>query len=364
MSDPAEPAALAIARLVPAITGALDALEDAARHLDLASLSSLARRVAARREPLSAALLASRALSWPERLQPLRECLEAAGAEALQAVIGLEAAEEEPDPLRAARRAWRSAARSSEALYPLAGFLGLVSRHFIEPAQRDDPAVKARLGSARPGRDGVGTMHLGGPPGTRGGASLYVPEYLDEADAAPLIVALHGGSGNGAAFLWSWLRTARTRGAILLAPTAIGDTWSLTEPQVDGPRIARLIAELGQRWRVDGQKILLTGMSDGGTFTYSWGLGDACPATHLAPVAAGYHPILMGFADPPRLRSLPVRIVHGARDWMFAVATARDAERTLRAAGAAVTYCEIADLAHCYPREENGAILDWFLGKG
>ena len=53
-------------------------------------------------------------------------------------------------------------------------------------------------------------MHVGGPPGTRGAFSLYVPEYYDAASACPLVVALHGGSGNGGAFLWSWLREART----------------------------------------------------------------------------------------------------------------------------------------------------------
>ena len=63
-------------------------------------------------------------------------------------------------------------------------------------------------------------MHVGGPAGTRGAFSLYVPEYYDPARAWPLVVAMHGGSGNGGAFLWSWLREARTRGFILLAPTA------------------------------------------------------------------------------------------------------------------------------------------------
>ena len=29
--------------------------------------------------------------------------------------------------------------------------------------------------------------------------------------------------------------------------------------------------------------------------------------------------------------------------------------------GAAVTYREIADLSHVYPREEGSRILDWFL---
>jgi phospholipase/carboxylesterase len=46
-------------------------------------------------------------------------------------------------------------------------------------------------------------------------------------------------------------------------------------------------------------------------------------------------------------------------DWMFPVQTAQVARETLKSLGAEVTYREIADLSHTYPREENGAILDW-----
>ena len=38
---------------------------------------------------------------------------------------------------------------------------------------------------------------------------------------------------------------------------------------------------------------------------------------------------------------------------------ARDAERALTKAGANVTYREIEDLSHTYPRELNPAILAW-----
>jgi len=359
VSAPQEPAAAVIARLSPAIMGVLDALEYAARHVAPDTLTQLATAMAGRGEALDAALAESRAMDWPDRWAPVRECLESAAEQASRSLISFSVA---ADDMRAAGRALRLAVRATEALYPLAGFMRGISAHFIEPAARGDPAIIARIAAAQPGRDGVGTLHLGGPPGTRGGASLYVPEYDDGVRSWPLVVALHGGSGNGGDFLWTWLRTARTTGCVLLAPTAIGETWSLTEPEIDGPNIARLMAGVTAQWRIDPRRMLLTGMSDGGTFCYSWGLGRDCPCTHLAPVAAGYHPFLMGFADIERLPGFPVRITHGARDWMFAATTAREAARTLRAAGANVDHAEIADLAHTYPREENAAILDWFLG--
>jgi phospholipase/carboxylesterase len=63
------------------------------------------------------------------------------------------------------------------------------------------------------------------------------------------------------------------------------------------------------------------------------------------------------------IRGLPVYLAHGALDWMFPVDMARQARDSLAAAGAAVTYREIEDLSHTYPREENRLILDWFLAR-
>jgi phospholipase/carboxylesterase len=207
-------------------------------------------------------------------------------------------------------------------------------------------------------------MHVGGPAGTRGAFSLYVPEYYDPARAWPLVVAMHGGSGNGGAFLWSWLREARTRGFIVIAPTARGQTWSMMEPDVDRPNIDQMVEQVGSDWNLDPAHQLLTGMSDGGTFTYVLGLRGDCRFTHLAPVAAVFHPMMMISADAERVRGLPVHIVHGTQDWMFPPEIAQSAERTLKQAGANVVYREIADLSHTYPRDENARILDWFLSAG
>jgi phospholipase/carboxylesterase len=189
-----------------------------------------------------------------------------------------------------------------------------------------------------------------------------VPEYHDPANPMPLVVALHGGSGNGGAFLWSWVREARTRGFVLLAPTAVGTTWSLMEAEIDGPNIGEMVEQVASQWPIDRARTLLTGMSDGGTFTYVLGLRGDCRFTHLAPIAAAFHPMLIGFADARRMRGLPIHIVHGAQDWMFSAQLARTAEQVLSEAGADVVYREIADLSHTYPRDENAHILDWFLG--
>ena len=356
-----QPTVDAIAKLVPATLRALHALEFCSRHLAPHTLPQLVEAIAGRDKEVSIVLDDSRALDWPEQLAPARDCLERAADAAAQGLAGLLAARGEPQPIVGAYRALRWYSRAAEALYPMAAHLKPVSQFFLETPARDDAALAARLASADVLREDVGFMHVGGPAGTRGAFSLYVPEYYDAARAWPLVVALHGGSGNGGAFLWSWLREARTRGVIVIAPTARGSTWSLMEPEIDAENIDRIVGEVAQAWNLDPARRLLTGMSDGGTYSYVIGLKDSCRFTHLAPIAASFHPMMMGFADPVRVRGLPVHIVHGSEDWMFPPAMAQSAQCALEEAGAEVVYREIADLSHTYPRDENARILDWFL---
>jgi phospholipase/carboxylesterase len=352
----------AIAKLVPATLRALHALEFCGRHVAPQTLPRLVGAIAGRDKELSTALAQSRALAWPEQLAPARDCLEKAADATAQALAGLLASGGEPQPIVAAYRALRGYSRAAEALYPMAAHLKPVSHFFLEAEARGDAALAERLAASDALRDDLGFMHVGGPAGTRGAFSLYVPEYYDPARAWPLVVGLHGGSGNGGAFLWSWLREARTRGFIVIAPTARGSTWSLMEPEVDAGNIDRIVDEVAGAWNVDPSRQLLTGMSDGGTYSYVIGLRQGCRFSHLAPVAASFHPMMIGFADGSRVKDLPVHIVHGTQDWMFPPEMAQGAHRALEQAGAKVVYREVADLSHTYPRDENARILDWFLG--
>jgi phospholipase/carboxylesterase len=293
---------------------------------------------------------------WPDALAEMREPLAVASDAALAAFEGLHSAPDQENGLLAAFRALRHVPRGLEALYSLAGVLPAISAYFVDPARRGDEELLAALADPRPG---TGVSHHDNEPGSRGGFSLYVPEYCTEDHARPLVVALHGGSGNGRSFLWSWLREARSHGAILVAPTARGPTWALTGPDVDTPNLARILELVRSRWNVDPTRLLLTGMSDGGTFCYVSALTATSPFTHLAPVASAFHPLLAAMADRDRMRDLPIHLVHGALDWMFPVEMARRAERALSAAGARVTYREIDDLSHTYPREVNAELLAW-----
>jgi phospholipase/carboxylesterase len=299
-----------------------------------------------------------RLADWPAQFAHIQSPLETACDAALAAYAGLRVVQSGHGDLTTAFRALRQLPRAQEALYPLAAKFPPVSSFFLNPGLCEDQDLLARL--AAPASEDTGIMHDHNEPKSRGGFSLYVPEYYTPDRAWPLVMALHGGSGNGRGFLWRWLRDARSFGAILISPTAMGSTWALMGEDADN--LARILDSVRSRWNVDPQKLLLTGMSDGGTFSYVTGLESASPFTHLAPVAATFHPLMAQIADAERLRGLPIHIVHGALDWMFPVQTARQTRDVLTAAGADVTYREIDNLSHCYPGEMNAPILHWLSG--
>jgi phospholipase/carboxylesterase len=299
----------------------------------------------------------TRLAGWPEQFAGLRSSLEAASDAVLAAFTGLRAVQNGNGDLIAVFRALRHLPRAQEALYPLAATLPPVSSFFVDPDLRENAGLGQRL--AKPASENTGIIHDRSEPGSRGGFSLYVPEYYTPDRAWPLVMALHGGSGNGRSFLWSWLRDARSFGAILVTPTATGNTWALMGDDADTTNLARILDFVRGRWNIDPTKLLLTGMSDGGTFCYVTGLERASPFTHLAPIAATFHPLMAEMADAERLQGLPVYLVHGRLDWMFPVQVARQTRDALLAAGADVTYRELDDLSHCYPSEMNAPILRW-----
>ena len=348
-----------IVTMLPPLLQSLEALGFVARHLNPPDFDRVMDAAGAPDEALQAAR--SRLTDWPAEFSSIRTSLEAASDAALAAFAGLRAVQHGNGDLVAVFRALRYAPRAQEALYPLATRFPPVSSFFLDPASREDSDLLARL--AQPANAESGIIHDHNDPGSRGGFSLYVPEYYIPDRAWPLVMALHGGSGNGRGFLWSWLRDARAFGAILAAPTATGPTWALMGDDNDTPNLARILDSIRSHWNVDAKRTLLTGMSDGGTFCYVTGFESTSPFTHLAPVAATFHPLMAEIADAQRLRGLPVHIVHGRLDWMFPVQVARQAKDALSAAGANVTYRELDDLSHCYPREMNTPILKWLVGE-
>jgi len=251
-----------------------------------------------------------------------------------------------------ALRAARKFCRAQEALFPLYRVFPEVNRYFLEPG------ASSALISAEKSQDvETGIIHDGtsSHPHARGGYSLYIPETYTPEIAWPLVVALHGGYSHGRDFLWTWLRESRSRGFVLFAPTSQAMTWSIGNVAVDEQPLNRHLDQVCSCLHIDRARILLTGMSDGGTFALAMGMSGNSFFNTIVPVSCALPPVDLQYAQGKR-----ILWVHGAQDWIFPVNWAARACKDLQQSGADIKLKVVDDLSHTYPREVNDTILTWF----
>ena len=349
----------AVGRLGPRVLRGLDGLEKAFRILRPGNFAGFRSDLDVLRTALDHARTNFDATPAPEGLDAFRSRLSEAARLCAAALSGLVDPGPPEEGVMRAIRSMHEAARSQAQIYPLRDVLPPVSAYFAEPAFCD------RLSSleAKEGSDARVGLFRSAEVGARGSFDLYVPESYDGKEAWPLVVALHGGGGNGSDFLWTWLREARCRRFLLLAPTSRESTWSLQAPAIDGHALGKMTEWVQSKWKVDASHVLLTGLSDGATMTLLAGLAADVPFTHLAPISGVLHPMNFAVGNIDRAESKPIYLVHGALDWLFPVTFAQEAARVLDDARADLVYREIEDLAHAYPREENARIIEWFVGE-
>ncbi len=333
-------------------------MEAAQRRLHPPQLAGLRGQLHPHRDALASARRVFAELEPKPQLKEFHRSFLAGSGYALEAVSLFCQSVPQQQAVATVLSSMRAFALAQESLYPLHRFPP-IGHYFVEEAFR----ARVEALDARPA-DGVsvGLHYSGKKSGTseRGQFCLYVPESCDGHTELPLVVALHGGAGDGRGFVWTWLREARGRGFLLLAPTARGEAWSFAKPEYDGNMLRSMVAYVCERWPVKRSSVLLTGLSDGATFTLIEGLREDSPFTALAPFSGVLHPALLDGAARQRAAGRRIYLVHGALDWMFPVELARSASEQLQGAGAELFYREIADLSHAYAREENAAVLPWF----
>ena len=343
---------MSLDKAVAPLLSALTQLPTAQRHLHPIHLEQVKLEIDDVRGPLKQAYK-----NFSETGDAIKAGIRTSMGLVLKAMAAFEEVPSDPEGIFHAYRAFRYMPYALENLYPANTVSPAINLFFLENFRHNDAKILKGLKDRGPD---TGIKHFNNERGSKGGYSLYVPEFYDAAKQYPVVVALHGGSGHGRGFLWTWLKEARSRELILISPTARGDTWALMDPTIDSDNLCTILETVRARWSIDENRLLMTGMSDGGTFTYVSGLQSSSPFTHLAPISASFHPMMLELIDAPNIVGRPIYVTHGTNDWMFDIEVARMARETLGGRGADVVFREIADLAHTYPREENPRILDWF----
>ncbi len=150
------------------------------------------------------------------------------------------------------------------------------------------------------------------------------------------------------------LREGRRFPFVVVAPQ-----WSDPESWWDVVFLGALLDEAGERYRIDPDRIYVTGLSMGGFGT--WDLLVKFPDRFAAavPVCGGGNPLLAS-----RIRHIPVWVFHGALDDTVPVRRSREMVEALRAADAVeVRYTEYPDVGHdaWTPAYSNPEVYQWML---
>jgi len=242
--------------------------------------------------------------------------------------------------------------RALYQLYDLRDRLPIIAQHFLMEG------AKAPIANASAATTGFIQRKRNE---ARSDYTLYIPEDYSPERPLRLIVAMHGGYGQGAEYIWTWLRPARSRGYAVLSPKSFDVTWDMSVPSNDTRSVMRMLEEVTREYAIDPAHIYLTGLSDGGIFTYILGLDQSHLFRGLAPVAGALHPIVDPMLRQGRGKDTPMLVVHGVHDFIFPVAFTRQTCKLLNDIGYQVKYEELPEWGHAYPYSINERmVLPWF----
>ncbi len=188
---------------------------------------------------------------------------------------------------------------------------------------------------------------------------LYLPRDYDQRDQWPLLLFLHG-VGERAPDI----NKVKTHGPpkliaagkplplIVVSPQCPADQW--WRPA----ELAALLDEVVGKYKVDEDRVYVTGLSMGGFGT--WALAAYSPDRFaaIAPVCGGGEPLLTAWFHFP-----PAWVFHGAKDSVVPIARARAMVEALQKAGSEVKLTVYPDAGHDSWTEtyKNPDLYAWLL---
>jgi polyhydroxybutyrate depolymerase len=149
--------------------------------------------------------------------------------------------------------------------------------------------------------------------------TLHVPPGVPGARGWPLVVVLHGLGGTPAetALMTGWSHQADAAGAVVVYPAGIGNSWNARfccgtaqEQGIDDVGFIRaLLGAVAAAVPIDGHRIFVTGISNGGFMSYRLGCALADQIAAIGPVAGA-------LLEPDCAPTAPVSVLafHGTAD--------------------------------------------------
>ena len=193
---------------------------------------------------------------------------------------------------------------------------------------------------------------------------VNLPKDYDENKTYPLVFFLHGAGERGddleVACTHGYMRYVREQGAeypfIFVAPQCPdGDYWGCYNES-----LLRFLDYICDAYPVDRDRVILTGLSMGGTGTWMLAMADPDRFSCIVPVCGS------GIVwNAKRLASLPIRIYHGDDDPIVPFEESVVMLRELTRAGADVklTICYGAGHNAWEVAYQDPDLIDWMLAQ-
>ena len=174
---------------------------------------------------------------------------------------------------------------------------------------------------------------------------VYVPADYTPSKAWPLVMFLHGAGergddgvvqakvGIGPAIK---ANPERFPCIVVMPQCPNAGWWDVAEDSID-----TALREVRAEYRIDPDRIYLTGLSMGGFATWMYGARHLDTYAALMPVCGKGNP-----ADAAALAHSPIWAFHGAKDSVVPVQNSRDMVEAVRKAGGEARYTEYPGLDH------------------
>jgi len=177
---------------------------------------------------------------------------------------------------------------------------------------------------------------------------LHLPEgYENSLEPAPLLLFLHGAGERGS----DLEKVARhgppaliARGEwnqpfIVVSPQCPADAWWTDGLQTD--TLEALLDHIEKNYRVDKNRIYVTGLSMGGFGTWRLATENPQRFAAIAPICGGGDPF-----HAKRIKELPVWVFHGAKDDVVPILSSEIMVNALKQVGNDVKFTVYPDTGH------------------
>ena len=153
---------------------------------------------------------------------------------------------------------------------------------------------------------------------------IHLPAKYDARKSYPLVLAFHGGGGNGKHFMnhTRWNAKSDKANFIVVYPNGTGRfarryTWNVEtccgyaqkKNSDDVGFVNTLLDDLIEKYSVDTQRVYATGMSNGAKFSYRLACELSDRITAIAPVSGTLETVIR-----PDTRPVPILHIHGTAD--------------------------------------------------